>query len=45
MTVKIETRVMPKKRNPFSVAKIQNLMERNQDKDLYENPDFIEEEE
>lgn len=37
MTVKLETRVMPKKRNPFSVAKIQNLMERNQDKDLYEN--------
>lgn len=36
MTVKLETRAMPK-RNPFSVAKIQNLMERNQDKDLYEN--------
>jgi len=36
MTVKLETRAMPK-RNPFSVAKIQNLMERNQDKDLYED--------
>lgn len=36
MTVKLETRAMPK-RNPFSVAKIQNLMERSQDKDLYED--------
>ena len=36
MTVNLGTRAMPK-RNPFSVAKIQNLMERNQDKDLYEN--------
>ena len=36
MTVKLETRALPK-RNPFSVAKIQNLMERTQDKDLYEN--------
>ncbi|MDB4330936.1 hypothetical protein N9993_00130 [bacterium] len=36
MTVKLETRVLPK-RNPFSVAKIQNLMERSQDKDLYED--------
>ena len=37
MTVKLETRANLPKRNPFSVAKIQNLMERNQDKDLYED--------
>ena len=36
MTVKLETRALPK-RNPFSVSKIENLIERQRGKDLYED--------
>ena len=36
MTVKLETRVLPN-RNPHSVSKIENLLERQRNKDLYED--------